>query len=48
MGSHAVDGKEMYKKCDAWQSFSLPCQAISHLTFLLPPHLKLPIIYDVL
>ena len=40
-----VDGKEMYKK--AWCSCKvvvLPCQAIAYLTFLSPPHLKLPII----
>ena len=39
-----VDGKEMYKK--AWCSCKvvvLPCQAIAYLTFLSPPHLKLPI-----
>ena len=44
-----VDGKEMYKK--AWCSCKvvvLPCQAIVYLTFLSPPHLKLPIIYDTL
>ena len=44
-----VDGKEMYKK--AWCSCKvvvLPCQAIAYLTFLSPPHLKLPIIYDTL
>ena len=39
----------MYKK--AWCTCKvvvLPCQAIAYLTFLSPPHLKLPIIYDTL
>ena len=30
------------------QSVFLPCQAIAYLTFSSPPHLKLPIIYDIL
>ena len=49
MGSRAVDGKEMYKK--VWCTCKvvvLPCQAIAYLTFSSPPHLKLPIIYDIL
>ena len=48
-GSRAVDGKEMYKK--AWCTCKvvvLPCEAIANLTFSSPPHLKLPIIYDIL
>ena len=48
-GSRAVDGKEMYKK--AWCTCKVvvfPCQAIAYLTFSSPPHLKLPIIYDIL
>ena len=48
-GSRAVDGKEMYK--NAWCTCKvvvLPCQAIAYLTFLSPPHLKLPIIYHAL
>ena len=48
-GSHAVDGKEMYKK--VWCTSKvvlLPCQAIAYLTFSSPPHLYLPIIYDTL
>ena len=43
-GSRVVDGKEMYKK--AWCTCKvvvLPCQAFAYLTFLSPPHLKLPI-----
>ena len=48
-GSRAVDGKEMFKK--AWCTCKvvvLPYQAIAYLTFSSPPHLKLPIVYDML
>ena len=48
-GGRAVEGKQMYKK--VWcmcKVFFLPCQAIAYLTFSSPPHLKLPIIYDIL
>ena len=37
-----LTAKKCTKKCDAWQSFFLPCQAIAYSTFSSPPHLKLP------
>ena len=37
--------KKMWCTCSF---FFLACQAIAYLTFSLPPHLKLPIIYDIL
>ena len=48
-GSHAVEGKEMYKKvrCTC-KVVVLPCEAIGNLTSSLPPYLKVPIIYDTL
>ena len=49
-GGRVVEGKEfnVQKSVMHVQSVFLPCQAIAYLTFSSLPHLKLPIIYDIL